>query len=112
MSAASASDSPTIWRVTPTTAKSPLAQVACWRCLIVAKSGAGEVEAFCTEDSGVATVLMARSPQVVWAVDFGCQRSIGEAGRQVLIESPALLRRTPELPIIPEWTLFPTRCAC
>jgi len=38
--AASARDSPTICSVTPTTAKSPLAHVACCFCLIAAKSGA------------------------------------------------------------------------
>src|SRR4051812_21290765 len=39
MSADSASCSPTICKVTPITAKSPLAQAACWRPLMAAKSG-------------------------------------------------------------------------
>jgi len=53
MSAASASDSPTICNVVPTTAKSPLAHVACCFCLMAARFGAAAVV-----EAGAAMVLV------------------------------------------------------
>ena len=61
-SQASTSVSPTTCSVTPMIAKSPLAQVACWRCLIAARSGAAGTAFFF--ETVAAETVMSRSP---WA---------------------------------------------
>jgi hypothetical protein len=70
MSTASASDSPTICSLTPMTAKSPLAQVACWRCLIAAKSGAAAVGVCGCEGARAAMAVMFFSLKSWWRRKF------------------------------------------
>src|SRR5688572_14597636 len=84
ISTASASSSPTICSVVPMIAKSPLAQVACWRCLIAAKSGA-------------AALLGARTARVSMLVSLKASQVLrlrynvsGEASQVLRLEQGAL----------------------